>query len=205
MGAPTFYYSYIVGLYENIIINEIMYNPSNEDANEFVELYNQGTYAIDLNGWIIGDFNDNDTLEAWEGSSTLISAGGYAVVVDRNCNLSLSGVVLTTDDYAIGDGLCNLKGDMIRLYKDSHTLVDFVVYNDSSPWPRPEDNYSIELLDPSYDNNVGSNWAISSQLGGTPGQPNVPALAEGVPALYIVSSLVILAFLLLYKDRKSGN
>src|SRR6185503_19832258 len=36
----------------DIVINEIFYNPwTDEDRDEFVELYNAGAAAVDLSGW----------------------------------------------------------------------------------------------------------------------------------------------------------
>src|SRR5262249_909736 len=59
-GAPTFHrlVSPTPGtnnaplLVSSVVINEIMYNPvSHQDADEFVELYNRGTNAVDISKW----------------------------------------------------------------------------------------------------------------------------------------------------------
>jgi hypothetical protein len=48
-------------------INEVMYNPTptTDPYNEWIEIYNEGDYNIDLTGWKINDkeFNENITLK----------------------------------------------------------------------------------------------------------------------------------------------
>ena len=50
------------GADSDIIINEIMYNPSGslgpDDKYEYVELYNRGSTPVDLSGWVLRDDND---------------------------------------------------------------------------------------------------------------------------------------------------
>ena len=36
---------------EDVVIHEIFYNPPGGDADEFVELFNRGSRALDLTGW----------------------------------------------------------------------------------------------------------------------------------------------------------
>ena len=66
------------GAQANIIINEIMQNPSavSDSAGEWFELYNSGPSAVDLEGWTVAD-NDTDSFVI--AGSLVISAGGYLV------------------------------------------------------------------------------------------------------------------------------
>jgi len=72
-----------------IIINEIMYNPAgggSDAEKEWVELINIGDSAIDVSGWTI----DTDSLTAHPqhgNGSTTIPAGGYAVVIPETTTL----------------------------------------------------------------------------------------------------------------------
>ena len=71
-----------------VAINEIMYNPLGKKADsefEWVELYNSGDSAIDVNGWTIWTSTPSraDQLIAhpqFGSDSTIIPAGGYAVI-----------------------------------------------------------------------------------------------------------------------------
>ena len=59
-----------------------MANASTESTGEFVEIYNNGSVAVDLSGLILTDGDDIDTLQAYGSSSTTLAAGEYAVVLD---------------------------------------------------------------------------------------------------------------------------
>jgi hypothetical protein len=42
----------------NVIITEIMYNPSSNETNwEWIEIYNPDVAAVDLAGWVVDDIN----------------------------------------------------------------------------------------------------------------------------------------------------
>ncbi|HDZ61943.1 MAG TPA: prepilin-type N-terminal cleavage/methylation domain-containing protein, partial [Nitrospirae bacterium] len=68
-------------------INEINYNPSYADRRyEYVELYNFGAAPIDVNGWLFIE-DTTDTLQGdnlWGDGSTVIPAGGYAIITDTD-------------------------------------------------------------------------------------------------------------------------
>ncbi|RKY93646.1 MAG: hypothetical protein DRQ06_06420, partial [Candidatus Hydrothermota bacterium] len=65
---------------EEIIINEIMYNPAGADgSHEWIELYNQGNWHIDLTGWKLYEAGINHALTLKKGSTT-IPSHGYAVI-----------------------------------------------------------------------------------------------------------------------------
>jgi hypothetical protein len=95
-GADRFYldYCYFTINYTmpNIVINEIMYDPSGSDDNaEWVEIYNGGNSAIDLTGWNLTDNDGNRFVLSASGS---IPAGGYLVT-----HLAQTGTNSSTDIY----------------------------------------------------------------------------------------------------------
>jgi len=81
-------------------INEIMYNPSNKQADsktEWVEICNSGDSVIDLNGWTIwtGSQTTEDTLIShpqFGDGSTTIPAGGYAVITANTTDVYTESV-----------------------------------------------------------------------------------------------------------------
>ena len=94
----------------SVVINEIMYNPPPElgakDKNQWVELYNPTAKAIDVAGWRLWtkDPNEVDTLsgDALYGTgSTVIPAGGYAIITDRDTELYREK--LTNGDFESGN------------------------------------------------------------------------------------------------------
>jgi hypothetical protein len=130
-----------------LIINEVMSNPiDDEDLNEWIEIYNNNDEAVNVSGWVIGDSNDNDTIEGglYGGAGTVIPGFGYGIITDDktrvydNFNVSSNTIRLYVDDSAIGNGLGN-NGECIYLYS-SEGLVDSVCYEET------DDGYSYALL-----------------------------------------------------------
>jgi hypothetical protein len=165
-----------------IVINEISYNGPEigSDTTEFIELYNNGSVAVDLTGY---HFTQGVTYTF---PSMTINAGGYVVVAFDS--VAINNVYGVAARQWTTGGLSN-GGEDVTLYDNFNMLVDSVNYDDSSPWPvgppSPDGGGpSIELNNPNLDNNVGSNWSISYnlvtgqvvnglQVFGTPGGANV--------------------------------
>ena len=76
LNVPTPGVDNSVLLPPQIVINEIMYHPITEDSNdEYVELYNPGTQAVDLSGWRI-----KSGIKYTLPSQTTLAAQGYLVI-----------------------------------------------------------------------------------------------------------------------------
>ncbi len=137
----------------DILINEIMADPiADENLNEWVELYNGGSSGVNLSGWIIGDSNDNDTIEGglYFGSGTILGAGAYALITDDstrtydNFDCANNVLRLYVDDSSIGNGLSN-SGDTLYLYDSEGSLIDSFSYNET------DEGNSWFLLNDSWD------------------------------------------------------
>ena len=120
-----------------IVINEIMADPiADETLNEWLELYNDENKDVNASGWIIGDDNDNDTIQGglYNNEGTIIPAFGYAIITDdatrvyNNFNVSNDAVRLYADDASIGNGLGN-DGETIYIYDNNGNLRDKRTYN----------------------------------------------------------------------------
>lgn len=148
----------------DVIINEIMYNPStgNQD-DEFLELYNTTGSPIDLEGW---SFSDGITLTF--GPGVTIGANDYLVVSPSISQTMTTYGVEAAAQYA-PTNLSN-GGETITLVDDTSAEVDSVTYDDAAPWPTSPDGNgpSLELKDTSLDNSNPANWAASLSSGGTP-------------------------------------
>lgn len=114
----------------SVVLNEIIPDPAGSDQGsaalpldgEWVELYNKGGGAVDVNGWVLRDAdgniltisaakgdNDNDLSDAGE---TVVPAGG-TLTVYRN---GAGGLTLDDD------------GDTVQLMTDASILVDSFTY-----------------------------------------------------------------------------
>jgi endonuclease I len=157
----------------NIIINEIMQNPSavGDNEGEWFEIYNNSDEEIDLNGLTI---KDNDTDSHLITEETLIAPYFFAVL-GRNADTTTNGGVLLNYEYS-GISLAN-GADEILLIDPYGNTVDSVAYDGGSTFPDPN-GATMALLELNLDNTVGSNWVEYDSLTygdgdyGTPGEPN---------------------------------
>ena len=152
----------------------IMYDPqkSSDSNGEWVELFNPGSAAVDIDGYTL---RDNDANVHVIKGSVVVPAGGFAVLA-RNGTVKDNGGV--NADYVYGEDffLAN-STDAVVLENGSGDLVDSVSYGSSAPWPEKKAGVSIELTAPEADNAEPSNWALAvAPFGdgdlGTPGAPN---------------------------------
>ena len=158
----------------SVVINEMMYNPASDiDAEEFLELHNPGDAAFDLSDMCF------DGIDLCFAPGTSIAAGAYEVISpDAATTLAIYGVTtLATYTAKLANG-----GEAITLYASPAmvTIVDQVDYDDEGDWPTAPDGNgpSLELRDPSGDNNDVSNWgAAVATAGHTAGAVN--SLTEG--------------------------
>ncbi|MGC6566055.1 MAG: lamin tail domain-containing protein [Akkermansiaceae bacterium] len=139
-----------------VVINEIHYDPNDEtSAEEFIELYNPGTTALDLSGWMI-----TDAVEFTFPGGTVIPANGYLVIAEDPATMnSVYGIT------ALGPWTGGLRntGEEIDLRDASGALQDQVDYDDGFPWPTGArgGGGSMELLNAGLDNNLGGSWRTS--------------------------------------------
>ena len=159
----------------DIVINEIMYNSSGTDI-EYVELYNNSQTAYNLQNWYILDDNDshNHCVINWtlQPGEYLVIAGDVAQFQQKYPGVSQvnpNGFDTGGTGWALGNG-----GDAVRLFDNTKTLYDTVVYSDGGDWPTSPDGNgpSLELLHPTLDNSLPTSWDPSSVDGGTPGAKN---------------------------------
>ena len=80
---------FLIGNVSAVIINEIMYNPAQEDNfNEWIEIYNEGGSNIDLTGWnlcgeeILAGYVKYNAQPVANNQGLILLAGSYAVITD---------------------------------------------------------------------------------------------------------------------------
>ncbi len=141
---------------EPIVITELYYNdPSGPDTLEFLELYNNGTMAVDLDGYAIIQ-GISHTF-----SSTVINPGEYYLLVkDAAAFQNAFGIV--ADEW--GTGGLNNTGEPVELVNASGQQVDMVTFDDGGDWPSAADGNgpSLELCDVNANNDDPANWDVST-------------------------------------------
>lgn len=150
----------------DVVINEIHYDPTDEVANaEFVELHNTEDAAVDLGGWRLSGGVDFTIPEG-----TTLEGNGYLVVALDPEQSLFEGLAVVGP----WEGRLNSEGERVVLRDASGTPVDEVDYAVRFPWPIASggDGGSMELLNPTLDNDLGSSWRPSAGDMPTPGARN---------------------------------
>ena len=154
-----------------VVINEINYNSLDSfDPDDWVEIYNSSSEAIDLGSWLLKDENDDHIFTI--PLNTFLLPNQYLVF----CTDTIKFTALFPDvnpyygdlGFGLGGG-----GDIVRLFDYNGLLVDIVEYDDIAPWDTLADGSgpTLELNHPSLDNILGESWS-ASQGYGTPGAVN---------------------------------
>jgi hypothetical protein len=180
----------------DVLINEIMYQPGGIPENpgaEFIELYNSDSEVVNTSGWKFTRGVDF-TLPA----GTTIPPNGYLVVA---ANLSTFQTTYPGVANVIGNwsGSLGNTSEEIRLEDASGNVQDEVTYADSGDWAlRVREvtfggwdwqsaanggGRSLELRNPSLDNECGQNWGDSNIANGTPGTLNSIASTNVAPLI----------------------
>ncbi|MEL7533077.1 MAG: lamin tail domain-containing protein, partial [Bacteroidota bacterium] len=161
----------------DIIINELAYRPNSAyDTKDWVELFNPNSFDVDLSGWELHDSQNYFRIP----NGTLISAGGYIVIVQEQYSFFTKyGSTLPNNVVVVGDFAFGLSGDgeWVALLNEDRCWVDGLKYNDSYPWPLEPDGQgpTMALIAADLDNALAGSWASSDWGGaalGTPGAAN---------------------------------
>lgn len=148
-----------------LMFSEILYDDTLTTTGEFLEILNAGSQTVDLQGYTIANAVD------FTFPSGVNIAPGERVVVARNSgNLNIPSVQVFEWD----GGKLTDQGEAIHLFDASGLLVDFVRYNNHSPWPERSTllGKSLELVSQNLDNHFSSSWKASNAGNGTPGAPS---------------------------------
>ncbi len=139
-----------------VVINELHYHPDRKtEPAEFVELVNTSPEPVSLKGWsftrgIHYPFPDD----------AVIAPGGHLVVAEDPAFLHKKFGVTALGPYR---GHISSKGERLTLCDATGKVVNQVAFRTGFPWPvvGGKPGYSIELLNPLFDNAFGGNWRAS--------------------------------------------
>ena len=138
-----------------VVINEIHYHPDiNTEAVEFIELYNASAGPVDISGWYFSG------ITYVFPANTRIASDGYAVISENPSALRTKFGVSSVGPF---EGSLNNDGERIVLYNAAGETIDEVDYQSEFPWPIAAngEGASMELLNPSLDNDLAGSWRSS--------------------------------------------
>ena len=178
LSQPTLGTANAKPLFSDVVINELHYHPVTEnDDEEFVEIYNRGTNAVNLAGWRL-----RGGISFTFPSGANLPAGGYAVVARSLTNFFQAqpavnpALVLGEYSSGLGNG-----GDVVRLTKPDDLVstnqlgqlvtnqiniaVDEVNYGTGGRWGNWSDGggSSLERTDARSFGDLAPHWADSDE------------------------------------------
>jgi len=152
-----------------IVINEIHYDHEPKtQLGEFVEIYNASDSVVDLSGWKLNGVDYTFP----QGAS--IGANGFVVVAEDPTTIQGVFGVSALGPYA---GKLSNDGDRIELEDSVGARIDIVDYGIGFPWPTSSRGAgaSMELINETLDNDLGSSWRGSQSGFSGPQVTYVPA------------------------------
>ena len=129
-------------------------------------IYNRGTSTQPLSGWSISGVGFTfPTSPAFQ-----LQSGAYVVVARNQATLAarypgqLTPNVNLLGSYGDNNGTLNNSGEQIALVNATGVIIDGVTYADGGRWGHWSDGSgaSLDLIDPSADNRLPSNWKDSA-------------------------------------------
>ncbi|MBK9303527.1 MAG: lamin tail domain-containing protein [bacterium] len=157
-----------------LIVTEIMYNSTEADDVEWIELYNNSGATLDLTGWYVLDDNLTHTQMALSGTmapgAVMLLVGTETLFTAKYPGVTNYFPVFFQQEgatWALGNG-----GDAVNVFNAAAELVFSVTFDDAAPWPTAPDGTGPSLL--LVSNNYGDfNDASSWTVGVTDGTPGV--------------------------------
>jgi len=142
----------------NIVITEIMYNPpeSGTDSLEFIELYNNETYTVNMKDYTLTYGTNTFTFP-----DGITIAPNAFLIIAPNATAVNNFYGITAIQGSTG-GISN-SGNAILVKSPYGVLVDSLTFGNSAPWPTEANGQgpSLTLCDPNSDNTDPANWSVS--------------------------------------------
>lgn len=154
-----------------VVINEVAWMGTVESySNEWIELFNNSNFPINLEGWLLKTVDGTPKIEL---TGTVPSNGFY--LLERTDDNTLPNIQADQ----IYRGALGNSGEKLELYTLDNYLVDRVVCIEDAEGNCQEwlvgDNdtkQTMERKDPSLSGEDINNWATSQEGGGTPKAQN---------------------------------
>ncbi|MBE0650919.1 MAG: lamin tail domain-containing protein [Bacteroidales bacterium] len=170
LKSDSLSFVYYIPRPHDVVINEIMADPmpaAGLPEYEYLELYNQSDYDIDMSGWEIKTGSHSKIID-----TLLLKAKSYLIVSGTKGASSFEpfGKVFAFSSFSLING-----GETVSLRNSGGQMISMITYSDD--WYRDDDKkkggWSLEQINPANYCSGAENWKVSQgSEGGTPGAPN---------------------------------
>lgn len=138
----------------NLIITEVFPNPiDNEKENEYIEIYNNSTYLIELTNYSIKDEKEQDYL-----GNISIPENSYAIITTKetllynNSNIQENITKIFLDDNSIGNGLNNNQETIYLLFNnETISSLSYTKTKENFSWSLYNDEFILTVPTPGYE------------------------------------------------------
>ncbi|WP_062286948.1 lamin tail domain-containing protein [Nostoc piscinale] len=138
-----------------VIINEVLYNETTNNLDEFIELYNASSSTVDLSGFKLADGNlianniesSSNRINYTFPNGTILRSGEYAVIWigSNNANTQATGAAVQLWMGLSSNRLTN-AGDDVWLYDSQNQIIDYIAYGTGNAINTPPPS-SLNLWD----------------------------------------------------------
>lgn len=170
--------------WSKLVVSEIMYHPAAPtpdagDGPEFLELKNEGTDTLALDGlqWVAG-------IQFAFPRGTLLRPGKFVVLVKDPASFQTRYPAVRFDGVYLGS--LRDKGESLRLVDRRQRTVLELAYDNQAPWPAAADGLGFSLVpnraSATSDGSTAATWRASARPGGSPGEEDP---ASAIPTIRI--------------------
>ena len=155
-----------------ILITEFMPNPAAvlDSSGEWLELFNPGNQAININGWTLKDLGVDKHVIAHSGP-LMVPAKGY-LVLGISTNKAQNGNVNVA--YAYKKFLLANSSDEVQLLDNNGQTVDSFAYSPAKGFNLPT-GASLSVKYPNADKNLAASWCVETKpWSGSKGDKGTP-------------------------------
>lgn len=175
-GFVLLFYCFWIAIRSQVVINEVFYDAlGNDDDKEWIELYNNSNYDINLTGWIIqaGGSAYHDLLQL---PTTTIRARSFYLISEES-------MTLTNLTAELGFENGGTTTDAIRIYDPRTLYTDTILYDspnsnnllgdvpDQEPCEGAPAGKSLARAIDGFDSNSVTDWCVAANP--SPGSTNV--------------------------------
>jgi hypothetical protein len=160
-----------------VLVTEFMANPkaASDTDGEWIELFNPGSAAVDINGWTLQD-KGTDKHVITAASPLRVPATGY-LVLGRNTDKAKNGGVDV--GYVYKDFFLSNTEDEVELVNAAGKVIDSFAYSKAAGFTIPE-AASLSVMHPNADKNKAASWCTETKAwSGSAGDKGTPGANPG--------------------------
>jgi hypothetical protein len=182
----------------NLIISEVMVNPSGNDGErEWIEIFNPTGNIIDLTGYVLLDKQETGEFVFSAGNQIL---SGETLIIAKDI-VGFTDFYMMAPDFGGFSMILSNSGDLLKLLDPNNILIDFV------EWENDVNGWDLNVVENKSLVRTAFPIARSSWIDGetpSPGTTGLTAVPEPNTIVLLGLSLIILGVIGKFNTKKPG-